>query len=97
VNDGGVETSKGARRFIPYESDTYEVYDPRTSIGEFRAVLKDNLMFNVVGGRSHYTFAADDTAGNDAKTAWFDRNTQYFGGGSVGPASNYAQYFDPHS
>lgn len=96
VNDGGVETSKGARRFIPYESDTYEVYDPAHLIGEFRAVFRDNLMLNVVGGRSHYTFAADDTPGNATKTAWFDRNTQYFGGGSIGPASNYAQYFDPH-
>jgi hypothetical protein len=99
VNDGGVENNKGARRFVPYESDMYEIYDPYHWHLEFRGTLRDNVLFNVQGGYSHYTFSAYDTPAdhsNSAKTAWFDRNTGYFGGGSIGPASNYAEYFDPH-
>ena len=67
-----------------------------TSSGQFRATLKPNLLLNVNASLSHYTFDAEDTPGNDTKTAWFDRNTKYFGGGSIGPASNYAVYIDPH-
>jgi hypothetical protein len=96
INNGGVENSKGDRRFVPYESDMLERYDPHHFIGEFRASLKPNLLLNVNGSLSHYTFDAEDTPGNDTKTAWFDRNTKYFGGGSIGPASNYAVYIDPH-
>ena len=96
INNGGVENSKGDRRYVPYESDMLERYDPRHIIGEFRATLKPNLLFNFNASRSHYTFDAEDTPGNDTKTAWMDRNTKYFGGGSVGPASNYAVYIDPH-
>jgi hypothetical protein len=96
INNGGVENSKGDRRFVPYESDMLERYDPHHFIGEFRATLKPNLLLNVNGSLSHYTFDAEDTPGNDTKTAWFDRNTMYFGGGSIGPASNYAVYVDPH-
>jgi hypothetical protein len=99
VNDGGVETAKGARRFIPYESDTYEIYDPYHTNVQLRATLTDNLLVNVIGGYSHYTFDARDTPGdhsNALKVAWFDRTTGYFGGGSIGPASNYAEYSDPH-
>src|SRR5262249_8062695 len=46
VNDGGVENSKGARRFVPYESDMYEIYDPYHWHLEFRATLSDNLLLN---------------------------------------------------
>jgi hypothetical protein len=99
VNDGGVETAKGARRFIPYESDTYEIYDPYHVNLQLRAALRSNLLLNVVGGYSHYTFSAYDTPSDHSHAnivAWFDRTTGYFGGGSIGPASNYAEYFDPH-
>jgi hypothetical protein len=99
VNDGGVETAKGQRRFIPYESDTYEIYDPYHTNLQFRAAFSNNLLLNVIGGYSHYTFAAYDTPAdqsNSSKVAWFDRTTGYFGGGSIGPASNYAEYADPH-
>jgi hypothetical protein len=96
INNGGVENSKGDRRFVPYESDMLERYDPHHFVGQFRATLKPNLLLNVNASLSHYTFDAEDTPGNDTKTAWFDRNTKYFGGGSIGPASNYAVYIDPH-
>jgi carboxypeptidase family protein len=96
INNGGVENSKGDRRYVPYESDMLERYDPHHFIGQFRATLRPNLLLNVNGSLSHYTFDAEDTPGNDTKTAWWDRNTKYFGGGSIGPASNYAVYIDPH-
>jgi hypothetical protein len=69
INNGGVENSKGDRRYVPYESDMLERYDPHHFIGEFRATLKPNLLLNINGSLSHYTFDAEDTPGNDTKTA----------------------------
>ena len=45
-NNGGGQSSKAANRFIPWESATDEIFDVHNWHTEFRATLRDNLLFN---------------------------------------------------
>ena len=97
VNDGAGVSSKGAAQFIPYESATYQTFNPTNWRGEFRAIFRDNLIFNAQSGRVSYIVNYSDTPSCDAsKPATFDRNTQRFTGCSVDTvAGNFAEAIRP--
>jgi hypothetical protein len=97
VNDGAGVSSKGAPQFIPYESATYQTFNPTNWRGEFRAILRDNLIFNAQSGRVSYIVNYADTPACDpTQPATFDRNTQRFTGCSVDTvAGNFAEAIRP--
>jgi hypothetical protein len=100
TNDGGAQSSKAAQRFIPYESATYQRYPVLNFRGEYRATLRNNLLFNQQVGRMGYTVTYLDTPAdhsNSRITARWDRETGIFTGGSVGPGGNYAEAIRPRT
>jgi hypothetical protein len=97
VNNGAGVSSKGAQRFIPEEASTNETFNPTNWRGEFRAILKDNLVFNAQSGRVSYVVDYEDSPSCDpTKPASWDRNTQIFTGCSVDTvAGNFAEAIRP--
>ena len=97
VNDGAGVSSKGAPQFIPYESATYQTFNPTNWRGEFRGIIRDNLIFNAQSGRVSYVVNYADTPTCDpTQPATFDRNTQRFTGCSVDTvAGNFAEAIRP--
>lgn len=94
VNDGGAQTGKGAQRFIPYESATYQTYNPTNWRGEFRATLGDSMLFSTQAGRVSYQtgyMATPADHSNRNLTSRWDRETGIFTGGGVGDGGNYAE------
>jgi hypothetical protein len=100
TNDGGAQSGKAAQRFIPYEAATYQTYPVLNFRGEFRATLRNNVLFNLQVGRMGYTVTYLDTPkdhSNASITARWDRETGIFTGGSIGPGSNYAEAIRPRT
>jgi outer membrane receptor protein involved in Fe transport len=96
VNDADLLTARAAQRFIPYEAATYETYNPTNWRGEFRATIRDNMLFNAQSGRVSYVVNYKDTPGSETIPARWDRNTGIFTGGSVdGAGSNYGETTRP--
>lgn len=100
TNDGGAQSSRAAQRFIPYESATYQRYPVLNWRGEFRATLRDNMLFNVQVGRMGYTVEYHATPADHSHrniTARWNRETGIFTGGSIGPGGNYAEAIRPRT
>lgn len=94
TNDGGAQTGRAAQRFIPYESATYQTYNPTNWRGEFRATLSDSMLFSSQAGRVSYQtsyLATPADHGNRNLTARLDRESGIYTGGSIGDGGNYAE------
>jgi outer membrane receptor protein involved in Fe transport len=94
VADGVLGTSRGATRFIPYESATISRFNPTNWRGEIKATPASNLLFNAQIGRVWYVADYQGTGFEDIP-ARFDRETQIFTGGSISAGGNYGETIRP--
>jgi hypothetical protein len=95
--DFGVLGSKGAARFVPYESSSTLYYNPRNWKVEFRGTPSSHIIYNAQVGRSVYLADYRDKPGFETVTARWDRETQMFTGGSITQNGNFAETYRPNN
>jgi carboxypeptidase family protein len=95
--DYGVLGSKGAARFVPYESSSTLYYNPRNWKFEFRGTPSNHFIYSAQFGRSMYMADYADKPGFDIQPARWDRETQIFTGGSLTQNGNYAETKRPRN
>jgi Carboxypeptidase regulatory-like domain len=95
--DGGTLGTKGAARFVPYESASTLYYNPRNWKVEFRGTPSNHVIYDAQFGRSMYLADYQDKPGTDTVPARWDRETQIFTGGSITQSGAFGQTNRPRN